>query len=298
MFQDYLLYATDVEMRYALRVVHLSQLVQEAITQHQLNEHRGRLLGEALVAGCLLSSLLEEEERINLRVQCGDEYTLATETSRHAETRGYFEAVDGEFIQSLDRGEEPVAALMVRSLRAMPEPGQIFEGITKFLTNSLEEAFNDHLQHSFQVKAKLKLDCWKHPEDGQWRAYGVVYMELPNLAKDVRTELWQHVMGLPLLREVVGKSDDPDSLATKLIPHLFRPIRSVKPSWSCRCSQQSVEKMLISLPVEELQEMVRDAKPLEIRCHYCNKNYNVTNERQKELLASMVPEAGQSHLKN
>ena len=297
MFQDYLLYATDAEVRYALRVVHLSGLVQNAIGMHSLNDHRGKLLGEALLTGCLISSVLEEEERVNLRVQCGDHYTLATETNLQCETRGYFEAADTEFIQALDLGQDPVHPLTIRSLRAKNATANVFEGVTRFLTNSLEEAFNDHLLHSYQMRAKLKIETWR-AKDGLWRAYGVIFMELPKLDRAVKTELWQHVAGLPSFEEMLRDSDDPDLLAQQLIPHVFRPIRSIKPSWSCRCSQEMVENMLLTLPIEEVQDMVREAKPLEIKCHYCSKNYFVANERQIELLASMAPQDESVILKN
>jgi molecular chaperone Hsp33 len=204
---------------------------------------------------------------------------------------------DTDFVRQLDAGLDPVYPLIIRSLRAKNASANVFEGVTKFLTNSLEDAFNDHLKHSFQSNAKLKIEAWID-EDGKWRAYGVIFMELPKLDREVRTALWQHVAVLPSFREMILATDDPDAVGVQLIPHAIRPIRSVNPSWSCRCSQTTVENMLVTLNIEEVRDMVRDDKPLDIRCHYCNKNYFVSNERQKELLASMAPIESQSKIKN
>ena len=286
MFQDYMFYGTDVEVKYAFRVIHLSALAQQAQASHGLAEHRGKLLAEALAAGCLIASVLDEEERVNIRVQCGDDYTLATETTCQAEARGYLECNSGEFMSAFDNGENPVAALMVRSIRAKSQSGKLFEGVTKFLTNSLEEAFNDHIKHSYQINAKLKVDSWIDNVDNKLRAFGVIYSELPNMSASDRENLWQHVAALPLLREIHSEGDDPDELIAKLVPHKVHPVKSLKPLWVCKCSNESIERMLLSLPVEELQDMVREAKPLDIKCHYCSTNYAVTVDRQKELLAS------------
>ena len=289
MFQDFFLYASDVEMRYAMRLVHLSELVSHAVKMHSLNVPRAKLLGEALVSGCLIASILDDEERVNLRVQCGENYTLATETTLQCETRGYFEAVDNEFTEALDQGLDPVYPLTIRSLRAKDASGKVFEGVTQFLTNSLEDAFNDHIKVSYQTNAKLKIEVWLDEND-QWRAYGVIFRELPNLESSVRTELWQHVATLPSFQEMTALSDDPDAIAVQLIPHAVRPIRSLTPSWSCRCSQATVEKMLVTLPIEEVQDMVRGNEVLDIRCHYCSKNYLVSVATQAEILASMAPQ--------
>lgn len=287
MFQDYLLYATDVEVRYAYRMSHLSGIVQHAQAAHGLSDDRAMLLGETLLAGTLLASVLDDDERVNIRVQCGDDYTIATETSSHFEMRGYMAAENSVVLDAIDRGERPVQALMIRTLRAKKQTGKIFQGVTKFLTNSVEEAINDHMRHSYQLKAQLKVDCWKDPSDGKLHAFGAIFFELPNLDAKVSERLWDHVAELPLLRDLHKGGDDPDALAARLIPDRTRPVRSVNPKWSCSCSQESVERMLLSLPLDELQDMVRKAEPLDIQCHYCSTRYAVSNERQKELLAAL-----------
>ena len=287
MFQDYLLYATDVEVRYAYRVAHLSELVQEAQRRHGLNDDRAMLLGETLLAGCLLSTVLDDDERLNLRVQCGDDFTVATETTSHLELRGYIACEATPIVAAIDAGERPLAALIIRSLRAKTQSGQIFEGVTKFLTNAIEEAVNDHMRHSYQVNARMKIDCWKDPADGKLRAFGAIYFALPNLDSDVAETLWDHLDSLPLFRDVLAAGDDPDLLAKTLIPDGTRPVRSVNPKWTCGCSQESVERMLISIPQVELQDMVRSGESLEVKCHYCSTNYAVGIDRQKELLASL-----------
>jgi len=287
MFQDYLLFATDVEVRYAYRMAHLSNLVQEAQRLHGLNDDRAILLGETLLAGCLIASVLDDEERVNLRVQCGDDYTIATENTKNQEMRGYMAAENTSVLSAIDLGQRPLTALIIRSLRAQQNSGKIFEGVTKFLTNSFEEAFNDHISQSYQVRARMRIDCWKDASDGKLRAFGAIFFELPNLADDVSEKLWDHFHELPLLRELHAEGDDPDLLARKIIPDATRPVRSLSPTWMCTCSQESVERMLLSLPLDEVQDMVRKNETLDIKCHYCSTQYFVPGERQKELLASL-----------
>ncbi|MBP8869817.1 MAG: Hsp33 family molecular chaperone HslO, partial [Enterocloster sp.] len=43
-------------------------------------------------------------------------------------------------------------------------------------------------------------------------------------------------------------------------------------------------KALISVGKKDIQEMIDDGKPIEVNCHFCNKNYVFDVEELKELL--------------
>jgi molecular chaperone Hsp33 len=45
-----------------------------------------------------------------------------------------------------------------------------------------------------------------------------------------------------------------------------------------------VEKALISVGEKELVDMINDGKPIEVNCHFCNKNYSFDVEELKEIL--------------
>ena len=52
----------------------------------------------------------------------------------------------------------------------------------------------------------------------------------------------------------------------------------------CGCSKERVERALISIGSKELKEMIREGKPVELNCHFCNTNYQFTVEELKEIL--------------
>lgn len=293
MFQDYLFYGTDVEMRYAYRMLNMSALAQKAQFLHGLSQPRAQVLAEGLVASVLLSSLLDEEERIQLKIQCAEDFVVSTETTRLAETRGYvsFGPPTPELAE-LDAGQGFQGEIFVRSLRSQSGSNKLFEGVSRCLAKSIEFAVNDHLDQSFQVSSRLKLQSWTDPADGGLRAVGVVYLELPGLAQNVGQELNAYIDALPSMKQLyLEAGEDPDKLARRLIPHETRAIKSIQPRWSCSCSQTSIEGMLVSLGAHALGEMADDAKPVEVKCHYCSTNYEVGLPRLQELLQELRMQA-------
>lgn len=290
MFQDYLFFGTDVETRYAFRMIHLSSLVRHAQSLHALPQAQAELLGQGLMAGVLLASILEDEERINLRFHAGQDCTMGIETTRQAVTRGYLECnPHSELVAQLDKGQKPVFPWVVRSLRSKSDSSNLFEGISGTQTDSLEMAVNEHLRDSYQMKTQVKLDCWHDQEDGSLQAMGVIYLELPNLKTDVSHELWNHIDQLPRLRQMGdAQQHNPDVIAAALIPHRVRAINSLNPAWGCGCSQETVENVISRLGQQELKSMIDEVKPAEVRCHYCNKTYVVEVTRMRKMYEELV----------
>jgi molecular chaperone Hsp33 len=286
-FQDYLFYATDVEVRYAYRLLNISALVESARQMHGLTHAKMILLAETMVGSSLLASVLEDDERVNLRVQAGSEFTIAAETTRSAETRGYIEfAPESQIAEILDTESRIQGLFGVRSIRSHAATHQLFQGHTESEGATIEQAIADHIDQSFQLNSKIKVQCWMH--EGQLCAYGFILFELPNLKPQISEQLTRYFEALPSLKVLVSEGADPDLLCTKLIPNQTRPIKSLQPTWGCKCSQSSVEAMLLKLDPQDLSEMAADPQPAKVMCHYCSKEYTVENRRLEELYASSL----------
>jgi molecular chaperone Hsp33 len=291
MFQDYLLFATDVQTQYAFRVAHLSHLAQQAMLRHKLSGKPALLLADALTSGVLLASVLETEERVNLRIQCGSDFTLACETSCHAQTRGYLEAApDSEVMAALGRNEPIAPTVTVRTLRSLPGTNRLVEGITQCVFSGVQEALNDHLKHSFQAGLRLKVTSWFEDGTGtspeSLRSFGVIYLELPGLDPMVEKRLHNHVDSFKGFQQLGNLADNPDALVHELVPDLVRPVNSIQPVWQCTCSLANVESMLLSLQHHELASMAASKEPAEINCHYCATTYRIEPERLQALSLS------------
>ena len=57
-----------------------------------------------------------------------------------------------------------------------------------------------------------------------------------------------------------------------------------EPRFECNCSKERVEKAIISIGKKDIQEMIDDEKPIEVNCHFCNKNYTFSVDELKTML--------------
>ena len=54
--------------------------------------------------------------------------------------------------------------------------------------------------------------------------------------------------------------------------------------FDCDCSKQKIEKGLISIGKEELNEIIEEDGKAEIVCQFCNKKYDFSKEELEEIL--------------
>lgn len=290
MDQDYLFFGVDSNVSYCYRMLHLSHLVEKAKNIHGLNSERALLLSDSLLGCVLLSSILDYDERVNLRIQCNSDFTIGTETTFQAETKGYIECNDeSSLVKSLDEGKILISELQVRSLRSQRNNKGLFEGLSTSRTQSIEVALNEHLQTSFQMNTVLKLSSWVNEESGKIEAFGVIFHELPDISVEVSEKLKKHIESLPPIKDLFLENDDADELAKKLIPDETKAIKNLNPKLVCSCSQQAVEGVLLTLPISELQDIINKSENVELKCHYCSKSYVVGCERVMEMYASRSP---------
>ena len=47
---------------------------------------------------------------------------------------------------------------------------------------------------------------------------------------------------------------------------------------------RAVLRALISVGKKDIQEMIDDGKPIEVNCHFCNKNYTFDVDELKDIL--------------
>ena len=72
---------------------------------------------------------------------------------------------------------------------------------------------------------------------------------------------------------------------TQLLVHLEPEILSqLTPAYRCDCSRERVERALISLGREEIEDMIREQHGAQVDCHFCDRRYRLSEEDLRALL--------------
>jgi molecular chaperone Hsp33 len=157
-----------------------------------------------------------------------------------------------------------------------------YQGIVELGNASLTESLQHYFKQSEQVRTGLLAFAGRVA--GDWRGGGLLLQCLPDevdprgaaLRRDDE-DAWRRAM---VLQASCRKAEilDPDLGAEGLLYRLFHEegVRIFKPrplSAGCRCSRAQLEKILASLPAEEIAEMKAEGEA-SVTCHFCSRHYH------------------------
>ena len=76
-----------------------------------------------------------------------------------------------------------------------------------------------------------------------------------------------------------------EGAVNQLLLHLEPVVLEKKvPHYQCDCSRERIERVMVSLGAEELQDMIETQQGAEVDCHFCNKRYEFSADDLKMLL--------------
>lgn len=96
------------------------------------------------------------------------------------------------------------------------------------------------------------------------------------------------VMEYPEFRQLLSRPTQADGFFEDLSARLLadaapqstvRLTKQSVPHFSCNCSTERIEAMLLTLPEAERQAILKAGRDVNISCHFCNKRYSVSINR-------------------
>jgi molecular chaperone Hsp33 len=116
-------------------------------------------------------------------------------------------------------------------------------------------------------------------------AGGFILQLLPFASDEVITKLEEKLQSLSSITSMLDQGMTPETILEHILGDFGLEILDTIPTqFECNCSKERVEKALISIGREDLEEMIAEDKPTEVNCHFCNTNYTFSVEELQQLL--------------
>ncbi len=273
------------------RIARMGAMVDDILTRHDYPEPVADLLGEACALAALVGASLKFEGRLILQAQ-GDgpvAYVVADYDTSGA-LRGYCR-FDAERVAEVSKGfTRPGAKTLLGGgvfIMTVDQGADMerYQGITPIEGETLALCAEHYFAQSEQTPTRVRLAVGQVQtgETAHWRAGGIL---LQNIAEDdargPTLETWETAQAL---FETVGEDEliDPTVPPETLLYRLFHEegVRLFKPQplrAFCRCSQERIEGVIRSFPLEEREQMVEGDGKIRVTCEYCSRIYELAPE--------------------
>lgn len=267
-----------------------TELVNEGSKLHECTPVAAAAFGRMLTAGALMGTTLKnDKEVITLKINGNGEVNGITVTGHNdASVKGF---IGNPYIDKPlnDKGKLDVGGavgtdglLYVIKDLGLKDP---YIGQVPIQTGEIAEDFAYYFTVSEQTPSAVSLGVLVDRDLSIKAAGGFIVQMMPGADELLADVITYRLEEIPPITSLISEGKSIEEVLEYIFEDMdLKILDSINPEYKCDCSKDRVEKALISIGKETLQEIYDDKKTEEIVCNFCNTKYEFTNEEIGELL--------------
>ena len=286
--KDYIVRATAANNQIRAFAATTQEMVEFARAAHNTSPVATAALGRLLTAGAMMGWMQKNEKDIlTLKVRGGGPLGGITVTAdAKANVKGYVDHPE-VILPPNSKGKLDVAsAVGVGMLQVIKDMGlkEPYVGQTILTTSEIAEDLTYYFATSEQVPSSVGLGVLMEKNNTVKRAGGFIIQLLPFTEDSIIDKLEENLKNVTSVTNMLEEGMTPENILETILEGLEpEVVDRIETSFECNCSDEKIEKMLISLGKQEIQSMIDDGETIEVNCHFCNKKYHVPVDKLQDL---------------
>ena len=291
--RDYVVMAVPKEEPLRVWAVKATNTVRTAQRIHNLSPMAAAVVGRAIVGAILLSSLIKHgtDQKIGLRIEgdgpIGYVYVEVDGKGRvralvkNPDVPLFTKEVNGRTKLDIARAIGNGTLTVIKDLGM----GKPYVGVVPLISGEIAEDIAYYLTQSEQIPSAVGIGV-KLDETGQIKvAGGWMVQEMGGTSEKALQVIEEAVRKLPPVSELLEQGKRPEDIALMLIPEELNPhllgLKEIE--YYCPCDEEMVKGVVAGLPQEEVDEIFKENRYLEVKCHFCGKIYRYTKEEVEKI---------------
>ena len=288
--EDYIIrgMACDNQVRFFTTVT--TNLVEKARQLHDTSPVATAALGRLLTAGAMMGAMCKNDtDVITLQINCsGPIGGLIVTADAKADVKGYVFNKDAMLPPSAQGKLDVGKALDLGVLTVIKDLGlkEPYSGQTHLVSGEIAEDLTYYFASSEQIPTSVALGVLMNKNNTVRQAGGFIIQMMPYATEPVIAALEERLKAYSSITSHLDAGETPEKIAEVLFGDMGYVIEDKIPTrFYCNCSKERVKNAVVSVGRKEIEEMIRDGKPIEVNCHFCNSHYLFDVDELKELLA-------------
>ncbi|MCI9048507.1 MAG: Hsp33 family molecular chaperone HslO [Hungatella sp.] len=286
---DYMIRATAAQGQIRAFAASARDLVEQARAGHNTSPVATAALGRLLTAGVMMGSMMKnQQDLLTLKIRGdGPIGGLTVTADANGNVKGY---VNNPLVvlPCNDKGKLDVAgALGIGVLSVIRDVGlkEPYVGQTILVSGEIAEDLTYYYATSEQTPSSVALGVLMNKDNTVRQAGGFMIQLMPGATEEVIGKLEERIGAVSSVTSLLDEGMSPEQILEELLAGMDVEITDrMDVRFYCGCTRKRVEKALVSIGKKELEDMIREGKPIEMNCHFCNAAYEFSVEELKELL--------------
>ncbi|MCI9143064.1 MAG: Hsp33 family molecular chaperone HslO [Lachnospiraceae bacterium] len=285
---DYIARATAAEAQIRAFACTAKGVVEKARQAHNTSPVVTAALGRLLCGGAMMGSMLKgENDLLTLQIKGdGPMQGLMVTADSQGNVKGYANVPDVILPASLQGKLDVGTAVGSGTLRVIKDMGlkEPYIGQTLLQTGEIAEDLTYYFATSEQVPSSVGLGVLMERGNTVKQAGGFIVQLMPFAEESVIARLEENLSRITSVTAMLDQGKTPEQMLECILEGLDCEITETGPvAFTCNCDRSRIEKVLISLGKQEIQDMIEEGQEIEVNCHFCNKQYKFSVEELKQL---------------
>lgn len=285
---DYIVRATAADAQIRAFAAVTTRLTEKARSRHQTSPVATAALGRLLTGGVLMGSMMKNpEDVLTLQIKCdGPIGGLTVTADAMGHVKGYVN--HPEVMLPPKNGKLDVGGALGQGiLNVIKDMGlkEPYSGQTILQTGEIAEDLTYYFAASEQVPSSVGLGVLMNRDNTVRCAGGFIIQVMPFVEERVLRQLEENIGAMRSVTDMLDGGHSPEEMLSGVLSGMEVEITDTMPAgFACSCSERRIEKALISIGKSEIEDMIRDGKPIEVKCHFCNTAYTFSVEKLGQIL--------------
>lgn len=285
--KDYLIRATAANDEIRAFAITSREMTEYARNAHNTSPVVTAALGRSMAAASMMGSMLKNDSDV-LTLQfmgSGPMKGLTVTGDATGNVKGF--ANEPQVVLPARNGKLDVGgAIGVGVLRVIKDLGlkEPYVGTVELKTGEIAEDLTYYFATSEQTPSSVGLGVLMTPDNTVDVAGGFIVQLMPNTSEETIDRLEQNIQSLEPVTAMLKSGMTPEDMLAKVLDGFELTVTDKREvGFVCDCSTQRVERSLAAISSDDLDEIIADDKPVEVRCQFCNHKYEFSIEQLKDI---------------
>ena len=290
---DYIVRAVSADGFVKAAAIRSTELVRRGAEIQGTTATATAALGRALTAASLMGNMQKVDDgSVTLQFKGdGPLGTILCVSDAVGNVRGYVQNPAVPLLEQYPGKLDVGAAVgrkgmltVIRDLQ-MKEP---YVGSVQLATGEIAEDITAYFAQSEQTPTACALGVFLERDQSVQVAGGYLLQLLPGADEETISHVEENIKKLAPVSSMIRQGMTPQQIAFQALDG-FEPniIDEYEMGYVCDCTRARVERALISLGKQELEQIRQEGKPIEVGCQFCDKKYVFTPNDVKGLIARL-----------
>lgn len=285
---DYIVRATAADSQIRAFAITSKTMVETARQAHNTSPVVTAGLGRLLSAGAMMGTMMKgEKDLLTLQIKGDGPLKGMTVT---ANAQGYVKGYPEEsqvILPANAQGKLDVGGTVGNGiLHVIKDMGlkEPYVGQTVLQTGEIAEDLTYYFATSEQVPSAVGLGVLMNKENTVKQSGGFIIQLMPFTDEEVIERLEKKISEIKSVTEMLEEGMTPENILEEILGDLQLEITDVmETGFRCDCSKERVARALATIGKKDMDEMIADNEPIEVKCHFCNTEYRFGVDELKEI---------------